>query len=50
MIYQLAHRFGVVRAQYDIVHYMTDEKACEKTPRRARAEALRSQLINHDPC
>jgi hypothetical protein len=29
MVYQLAHLFGVAGAQYDVVHYMTDEAACK---------------------
>jgi hypothetical protein len=30
MVYQLAHLFGVAGAQYDVVHYMTDEVACKE--------------------
>ena len=30
MVYQLAHLFGVASAQYDVVHYMTDEAACKE--------------------
>jgi hypothetical protein len=30
MVYQLAHLFGVAGAQYDLVHYMTDEAACRE--------------------
>jgi hypothetical protein len=30
MVYQLAHLFGVAGAQYDLVHYMTDEAACKE--------------------
>jgi hypothetical protein len=30
MVYQLAHLFGVAGAQYGVVHYMTDEKACKE--------------------
>jgi hypothetical protein len=30
MVYQLAHLFGVAGAQYDVVHYMTDEAACKE--------------------
>ena len=30
MVYQLAHLFGVAGAQYDLVHYMTDEAACKQ--------------------
>ena len=30
MVYQLAHLFGVAGAQYDFVHYMTDEAACKQ--------------------
>jgi hypothetical protein len=29
MVCQLAHLFGVAGAQYDLVHYMTDEMACK---------------------
>jgi hypothetical protein len=29
-VYQLAHLFGVAGAQYDLVHYMTDEAACKE--------------------
>ena len=30
MVFQLAHLFGVAGAQYDLVHYMTDEAACKE--------------------
>ena len=30
MFYQLAHLFGVVGQQYDLVHYVTDEAACKE--------------------
>jgi hypothetical protein len=30
MVHQLAHQFGVAGAQYDLVHYMTDEAACKQ--------------------
>ena len=30
MVYQLAHLFGVAGAQYDLVHYMTDEATCKE--------------------
>ena len=30
MVYQLAHLFGVAGAQYDVVHYMTDEATCKE--------------------
>ena len=30
MVYQLARLFGVAGAQYDLVHYMTDEAACKQ--------------------
>ena len=30
MVFQLAHLFGVAGAQYDLVHYMTDEAACKQ--------------------
>ena len=50
MVYQLAHLFGVAGAQYDLVHSMTDEGGLQGTLSRTRAEALRSQLTNYDPC
>jgi hypothetical protein len=30
MVFQLAHLFGVASAQYDIVHYISDEAACKE--------------------
>ena len=30
MVYQLAHLFGVAGAQYDLVHYMSDEATCKE--------------------
>jgi hypothetical protein len=30
MVYQLAYLVGVAGAQYDVVHYVTDEQACRE--------------------
>jgi hypothetical protein len=30
MVFQLAHLFGVAGAQYDLIHFMTDEAACKQ--------------------
>jgi hypothetical protein len=30
MVFHLAHLFSVAGAQYDLVHYMTDEAACKQ--------------------
>jgi hypothetical protein len=30
MVYQLAHLVGVAGAQYDLVHYTTDQRACQQ--------------------
>ena len=30
MVYQLAHLVGVAGAQYDLVHYTTDQTACKQ--------------------
>ena len=30
MAFQLAHLFGVAGAQYDVVHYVTDEATCKE--------------------
>jgi hypothetical protein len=30
MVYQLAQLFGVAGAQYDVVHYIADEVACQE--------------------
>src|SRR5690242_14883360 len=32
MVYQLAHLFSVAGVQYDVVHYINDEAACNWEP------------------
>ena len=49
MVYQLAHLVGIAGAQYDLVHCDRPDRL-QRTPRRARAEALRRRLTKHDPC
>jgi hypothetical protein len=50
MVYQLAHLFGLGRRLVRRRPLHQRRGRLQGTPRRARAEALRSRLSHHHPC